>query len=296
MLSGWFALFLTVFGQFLPHDAHFLGIGEQELCRVADCRVLKFMFHDRASFGGALIAICWLYLWLVQFPLRRREAWAWWLFFISGSVGFASFLGYLSYGYLDLWHGVATAFLLPLFLLGMFLSWRNIPRKEGPTSLLRKSAWPSTAGAKIGRGLLLFTAGGLLLGGSVIFIVGCTTVFVPTDIRYIGLTAEQLNAVNSQLVPLIAHDRAGFGGAIGTCGFLLLCIIWRGEASPALWDAILLAGFSGFSTAIGVHPAIGYTETSHLMPAVAGAIVFAAGLMLSFRSLQRPQMLSAAAN
>jgi hypothetical protein len=36
------------------------------------------MVHDRATFGGVLIAIGALYLWLVEFPLRRGAAWAWW--------------------------------------------------------------------------------------------------------------------------------------------------------------------------------------------------------------------------
>lgn len=295
MLSGWFALFLTVFGQFLPHDAHFLGMKEEELCGLAGCRVLKFMFHDRASFGGALIAIGWLYLWLVQFPLRRREAWAWWMFLISGTVGFASFLGYLSYGYLDLWHGIATAFLLPLFAVGMARSWRLLPVKEGPRSLRPRAAWPQTRAAVAGRILLLFTAGGLLTGGTVIFVVGCTSVFVDTDLRYIGLTAEQMQAINARLVPLIAHDRAGFGGAIATCGFLFLGCIWRGEPSKALWEAVSLAGVTGFASAIGVHPAIGYTEFIHLAPAVAGAIAFLFGIALCYRPMRYPQQETIAA-
>jgi len=33
-----------------------------------------------------------LYMWLAEFPLRNREAWAWWVFVISGLSGFGSFL------------------------------------------------------------------------------------------------------------------------------------------------------------------------------------------------------------
>ena len=42
------------------------------------CRVVHFMQHDRTAFGGALVAIGILYLWLVTFPLREGESWAWW--------------------------------------------------------------------------------------------------------------------------------------------------------------------------------------------------------------------------
>src|SRR5258708_16231639 len=77
------------------------------------------MVHDRVSFGGVLIAIGVMYLWLAEFPLRRRESWAWWALVISGGAGFLSFLAYLGYGYLDTWHGAATLGLLPLFIAGL---------------------------------------------------------------------------------------------------------------------------------------------------------------------------------
>jgi hypothetical protein len=37
-------------------------------------------------------------------------------------LGFASFLAYRSFGYLDVWHGVATLALLPTFVVGL---WRT---------------------------------------------------------------------------------------------------------------------------------------------------------------------------
>jgi len=71
LLSGAFAIFLSVRREFLPHDAAFLGIDAQTLCAVADCRIVRFMFHDRVSFGGTLISVAVLYLWLAVFPLRQ---------------------------------------------------------------------------------------------------------------------------------------------------------------------------------------------------------------------------------
>ena len=56
-LSGAFALFLSARREFLPHDVTFLGQTAAELCAVADCRVNRFMFHDRVAFGGTLLAI-----------------------------------------------------------------------------------------------------------------------------------------------------------------------------------------------------------------------------------------------
>lgn len=114
VFSGAFALFLSARGEFLPHDMSFLGATADDLCALADCRVSYFMFHDRVAFGGSLIAIGFLYLWLAEFPLGRSEAWAWWTLLVSGTIGFGSFLAYLGYGYLDGWHGAGTLALLPL--------------------------------------------------------------------------------------------------------------------------------------------------------------------------------------
>ena len=103
----------------------------QDLCRLDRCRIVHFMFHDRVSFGGAIIAVGALYWWLAEFPLKAGEAWAWWLFVLSGIVGFGSFLAYLGYRYLDTWHGVATLLLLPCFIYGLWRS-RTLLRRPAP--------------------------------------------------------------------------------------------------------------------------------------------------------------------
>jgi len=95
------------------------------------------------------------------------------------------------------------------------------------------------------------------------------------------LTAEQLHALNAHLVPLIAHDRAGFGGGLVSCGIAFGCAVWCGRPGPALWQALVVAGIAGFCCAIGVHFWVGYTDALHLAPAVAGAAQFAVGITLS---------------
>ena len=138
-LSGAFALFQSATGHFLPHDIEFLKMAPQELCGINECRIVHFMFHDRVSFGGALIAIAVLYLWLAAFPLKAGEAWSWWTLFVSGTVGFGSFLTYLGYGYLDTWHGAATLALLPCFVCGLSVSRRLV--LENTTSSPKHRSW-----------------------------------------------------------------------------------------------------------------------------------------------------------
>jgi hypothetical protein len=286
VLSGLFALFQSATGHFLPHDTHYLGMTAEQLCTIHECRIVHFMLHDRVSFGGAIIAVGVLYLWLAEFPLRHGEAWSWWLFTVSGVLGFGSFLAYLGYGYLDAWHGIATLALLPCFVLGLARSYFLLPHSTGPNCLFHPAVptrWDSAFG--IGRGCLLAAAAGLIAGGLTIMIMGMTCVFVPQDLAYLGLDGDELRAVSPRLVPLIAHDRAGFGGGVCTCGVLMFFCVWCGTPSRSLWQALCVSGTTGFATAIGVHPLIGYTDPVHLAPAVTGAVVFCTGLGLTFKPM-----------
>jgi MFS family permease len=288
ILSGCFALFLSFNQQFLPHDVQFLGITAEELCGINNCRVVHFMFHDRVAFGGALISIGALYMWLAEFPLRQGEAWAWWLFIVSGVAGFGSFLAYLGYGYLDTWHGVGTLLLLPFFIIGLARSRLFLKSPTDVRSLFRPGAnvsWASTFG--VGRALLLATAAGMILGGLTVMSVGMTWVFVPQDLEYMGLQPAELQAISARLVPLIAHDRAGFGGAICTTGITVLFCVWCARPSRSLWQVLCFSGLVGFAAAIGVHPVVGYTDLFHLAPAILGAIIFVVGLVLCYPGMHQ---------
>lgn len=281
LFSGCFALVQSATGHLLPHDLRYVRMSMAQLCGLNQGRIVLFMLHDRASFGGSLIAISLLYLWLEQFPLKAGEPWAWWTFLLSGLTGFGSFLAYLGYGYLDWWHAIGTSLLLPLYLGGLVLT-RPSLSANSELNFGHNPSWGPTLLARFGfgRALLLATAAGLVVGGATILLIGMTQVFVPQDFRYMGLGTSALMTTNGQLVPLIAHDRAGFGGSLLTCGLLLFCSVWFGRPSRRLWQVVLLAGSTGFITAIGVHPLIGYTEFSHLAPAYFGALLFLMGVIL----------------
>ena len=286
--SGGFALFLSASGQFLPHDIQFLGMSAEELCALFECRIVHFMFHDRVSFGGVLIAIGALYLWLTEFPLKERSAWAWWALFLSAVVGFLSFLTYIGYGYLDSWHGTATLFLLPCFISGMILTRRSLEGDRSVRSILKRGEpveWRTPFG--IGILLLLLTGMGMMGAGFTIMTVGMTSVFVPQDLEYMATTAEALRALNSRLIPLIAHDRAGFGGGLFSTGVAWFLCVWCSSFRRSLWQVLALAGAVGFATAIGIHPLVGYLSVPHLAPAILGALMFLVGIVLTFRAWKR---------
>ena len=278
--TGLVAWFLAATGQLLPHDVAWLTISADELRAVADGRVVDFMDHDRAAFGGTLVAIGLLYLWLIRFPLVEGQRWAWRTLVVSAAIGFASFLTYLGTGYLDAWHGAGTLALLPIFGLGLWFA-------RGRVAVHAPSRWPGDRRTSVGRGLLLLTGLGMVVAGLVIATIGALVVFVPQDLEFLGMDRLALEAVDPHLVPLIAHDRAGFGGGLAATGVVVLAVVRFGSPSRALWQSLLLAGAAGFGAAIGVHELIGYTDLTHVGPAFVAASLYAAGMVLVHPAMMR---------
>ncbi|HEY6328345.1 MAG TPA: hypothetical protein VI756_03335 [Blastocatellia bacterium] len=132
---------------------------------------------------------------------------------------------------------------------------------------------------------LLATAMGMIAAGLTITFVGMTNVFVPQDLEFMGLSPGQLRAINAHLIPLIAHDRAGFGGGICTCGITVLFSVWCARPSRSLWQVLCLAGTTGFGAAIAIHPIVGYDNLTHLAPAIIGASIFLAGIALTYKPM-----------
>jgi hypothetical protein len=284
MFAGGFALFLSASRQFLPQDLAFLRMTPEDLCRVSECRVVDFMIHDRVAFGGSLMAVGLFYLWLTAFPLSRGEGWAWWAIVVSGALGFAGFLTYLGYGYLDTWHGIGTLLLAPLFALGAWRTRALLIEDRRLRDLIRAPTpwhgWQGRGG--LGRSLMLAAAFGMAASGLIIMLVGVTQVFVPQDLEFMRTTRAALDAVNPRLVPLLAHDRAGFGGAVFTTGLTAATCLWFGSPSRSLRQTLLWSWAAASLSAVGIHLIVGYTDLVHLAPAALGAVVFLIGLLLAY--------------
>ena len=287
--AGLFITFQAATGHLLPHDLAWLGLTADQLHGLADGRVLKFMIHDRVAFGGAVVGIGGLFVFLSAGPLKHGHAWSWWAVVLGGLVGFASFLTYLGHGYLDTWHGAATLVIGPLYLVGVLRSRRLLRHPKSLFAALRPDpTFPVRSAAGLGRALLVTLALCIALGGLIIMTVGMTTVFVPQDLAYLRLDRPALNAVTERLIPLIAHDRAGFGGAVCATGVAMALCLWSGKPTPALWQAVLLVNLAGFGTAIGVHYPIGYVDFVHLLPAYLGVAMLTVGLLLTWRRVHAP--------
>ena len=277
--AGGFALFLSVTGDLLPQEVRYLGMTPAQLCDLAGCRIYDFMVHDRAAWGGAMLGVAILWTWLIVFPLRDGQPWAWWALVVAGVFGFGSFLGYFSYAYLDAWHALGVGLLVVVFATGLVrarhhlagaLAWRTVWRPAHRLDAPYRLGWVA----------LLLGAAGTALGGATILWVGVTDTFVPEDLRFMGLTALELRGLSDRLVPLLAHDRIGFGGAVTTMGVTTTLCLWFGGPSRHLFQAISLAGGVSLAAAIGVHLFVGYTDVVHLLPAVAAAADLLIGLLV----------------
>jgi hypothetical protein len=132
--------------------------------------------------------------------------------------------------------------------------------------------------------------GGIILAGLTVAIFRMTMIFVPSDLRFIGLDVPALQRISPMLIPVISHDRAGFGGGLCSIGSLLLFMARCAELSRSLIEVVTVMGLAGFGCAIGVHFAVGYLDFMHLLPAFVGFAIFllADGLLWSGRRRVSP--------
>ncbi len=269
----------------LPYDEAFLGMSRDELTRV-NPRLLSFMAHDRVSLAGTMVAVGVLYVGLSLGGIRRGLHWAMVAVFASAFVGFVSFFLFLGFGYLDTLHAFVTACLLQLLLLSVHAR-LGVYVPDVPPAVRTDRAWRL---AQWGQLLLVLHAGAVLVAGLVISTVGVSGVFVPEDLEFMQTTAEQLAAASPRLLPLVAHDRATFGGMLVATGLvLLLACLWGFRAGNGwLWWTLLPAGVAGYAPAIAVHLAVGYTDGMHLLPAFLGLGVYLLALALAHPYLCRP--------
>jgi dihydroorotate dehydrogenase len=277
LIGGALALAIAATRIVLPYDEAFVGLTRDQFATI-NPRLLAFMAHDRVSLAGTMLAIGVFYLGLSLYGIRPGLHWARVTVLSSAFAGFGSFFLFLGFGYFDPFHAFVTAVLFQFLLLALH-GRLGTPTPARP-DLREDRAWRLSQW-----GQLLFVAHGvaLLTAGVVIAGIGSTSVFVPEDLEFMGTTAAALRAANPRLVPVVAHDRASFGGMLVASGLVvLLSALWgwrRGERW--LWWTYLLGGGAAYAAAVGVHLAVGYTHLGHLTPAFGGALLLAAGLGLA---------------
>lgn len=287
LIGGLIALYFALTTVILNYDETFIGLTHQQL-NLINPQILAFMAHDRMSLAGTMISAGILYMSLAYFGIRRQLHWAKVAFHSAAIIGFLGILLFIGYGYFDWLHGLFWLLLLPLYAL----SWR-----ESKTANRSPQSWHDTNDYVWMRGVygqLLFVMLGFLLlaGGIVISFIGITKVFVSTDISFLCMPVEMLQSISDMLIPVIAHDRAGFGSALISVGILVLCLsLWGFRAGERwLWYTYAFGALPAFLAGIGTHFAIGYTTFIHLLPLYLLVVIYLLGLVVSYPYLmQQPE-------
>ncbi len=261
----------------MPYDESLCGLTRAQMASI-NPRLLPFMAHDRLSLAGTMLSLGILYGALAWFGIRRGEHWARAAVIASATVGFFTFFYFLGFEYFDPFHAFITAILTQFTVLSVALpaSPRQLPVAEWRESRAwRRGQW--------GQLLFVMIGAGLTGAGVVISVVGCTVVFVDTDLAFMRTTAAQLRVSFDRLVPLIAHDRATLGGMLIANGIVVwLAAQWGMRAGARwLWIAFAWSGNIAFAIAIGVHLVVGYDSLLHLAPAFLGWAAWNTGLLLT---------------
>ena len=285
-IAGWIAAYFAFTTVILPYDENFIGM-TREILQSINPRVLLFMEHDRMSLAGSMISAGILYMALAYFGIRRNLHWAKIAFHSAAIVGFLGIILFIGYGYFDWLHGLFWLLLFPIY----YGSWRETKHVDGnPSSRFGENSKLWLLGV-YGQLMFVLLGGLLIIGGFVISIIGISTVFVSTDLLYICMSKEMLDNISNTLIPVIAHDRAGFGSALISVGLLVLCTALWGyrEGERWLWITFFIGALPAFVAGVGTHFTIGYTSFIHLLPLYLLIIIYILGLVLSFPYLMKRQ-------
>jgi dihydroorotate dehydrogenase len=277
-IAGIIALIFSMSSVILPYDESFLGILRKDIINFNPF-VLSFMAHDRMTLSGTMISGGIIYMQLARHGVRCGMHWARRAINVGGMIGFLGILLFIGYGYFDWLHGLLWLTLLPLFILG-FLKTRTATESPTSTNLSNHESWKLSLYGQLS---FILLGASLAVGGMVISLVGVSSVFVPSDITYLCMSPEMLNEFNQRLVPVIAHDRAGFGSALFSVGLLVLMLALWGirEGERWVWWTFTIGAIPAFTAGIATHFIIGYIDFLHLLPAYFALLFYVVGVIFT---------------
>lgn len=283
-VAGLIAMFFSMTSVILPYDESFIGVIRKDILYF-NPYILYFMAHDRTTLSGTMISGGIIYMQLARYGIRYRLHWARKAVNAAGTIGFLGIFLFIGYGYFDWLHGLFWMILLPLFILGIVKS-KNAIISPTSTNLFNHKSWKLSLYGQLS---FIILGASLAVGGVVISSIGATSVFVPTDISYLCMTPQALNEFNERLIPVIAHDRAGFGSALLSMGLLVLMLSLWGirEGERWVWWTFTIGAIPAFAAGIVTHLFIGYTDFIHLLPAYFALILYVIGVICTAPFLLR---------
>lgn len=281
-VGGLAAIWLSFTRVLLPYDEHYIGVSH-EFLRLGMPRLFDFMAHDRATLAGTMVGLGWLYLVIAVGGIRSVAHGARGAVIASALVGFTSFFSFFGFGYFDTLHAFVSLALLQLTIQIMV---GDSPHTDTKTALIDNDS-SSRDCALWGQLVWIIHSVGLLVAGIVILGIGMSSVFVAEDLAFLCMGREEIATLDQKLVSVVAHDRATLGGMLLAAGVATLLVCLWSFKRGARWVALgfLGLGIPAYASAIGVHFWVGYVDPLHLIPAFAGAGLWLAGLIMSWRYL-----------
>jgi dihydroorotate dehydrogenase len=286
LIGGILALYFAFTSIILPYDENFIGLTRTEILQVNPL-ILAFMSHDRMALAGTMISGGILYIQLARHGIKNDMHWARMAFHSAAIIGFIGIFLSIGYGYFDWLHGLFWLLLLPIY----FFSFREGKSVIGPPFSSHGSNDKSWQYGLYGQLMFIILGFLIVVGGIVISTIGVSKVFVSTDLNFLCMSPQMLNQISSNLIPVIAHDRAGFGSALISVGLLILMLsLWgfrKGERW--IWNTLAVGALPAFIAGIGTHLSIGYTTFIHLLPVYFLVILYLLGLGLSYPFLKKKE-------
>lgn len=279
VIGGLLALLFSMTTVVLPYDEFFLGIKRQTIITFNE-RIMLFMAHDRMTLAGTMISGGIVYMQLSKHGVKHGIKWAKQAIDFAAIIGFLGIFAFIGFGYFDWLHLIFWLVLLPVYIYG----YRKTKGITGTSSSKNRKNDVIFKKGLFGQLAFVLLGFSFILGGIIISTIGVTTIFVPTDLTYICMPPEMMNAFNENLLSVLAHDRAGFGSALLSVGLLVLTLSLWGfqQGNQWVWWTYLIGGLPAFGAGIYIHFAIGYTAFIHLLPAYIALGLFFIGLVLSY--------------
>ncbi|MCH5377908.1 MAG: dihydroorotate dehydrogenase, partial [Planctomycetes bacterium] len=243
------------------------GLTRVDLMRINE-KLLDFMQHDRVTVAGTMFGLGILYVALSWNGSRRGWHWAHVACVASAFVGCFSFFLFLGFGYFDPFHAFVTAILFQFLIMALHSDLPPVTNRTLP-ELTNDAAWRRS---QWGQFFLVIHGAALIVAGATISCFGITSVFVPEDLQFMETSYETICTTDPLLLPLVAHDRATFGGmTLATGVTILLCALWGfRRGNRWLWNALMISGTICYLTTLWVHWKVGYTIWTHLVPVYIG--------------------------
>ena len=105
---------------------------------------------------------------------------------------------------------------------------------------------------------------GMMIGGLLALAIAATKVVLPYDEAYLGISINQLTAINPRLLAFMAHDRVTLAGSMVAIGLLYVVLSVFGMRRGLHWarQTVLVSAFTGFASFF-LFLGFGYLDTFH---------------------------------